>query len=418
MRRIPIRNLHAGLVLPKPLYDSKNVLLLAPGKKLTQDMVAALQNMGEGFAFLGELGSRMGDGRSLAALKDEAERASRDLKEEFDRILTAQNLDCRPSGPPMRETIGGGRRGPRKPEELAEIRTAIDDADSLVEEISGGWIHQDDVAGAALATAEKFAGLFAADPSLAALMAQAKRPGGYLHSHSVNVSLLSMQIAATMGYGRSQVVEAGLAALVQDLGMTMVPDPVAQKPARLTAVEMIDIQKHTYQGAYLIERFRGLPIIPRFVAMQCHERNDGSGYPRRRPKHLIHIFARIVAVADAYDSLITDRPWRPAQRPYRAMESLIKWAHEGKFDADAVKGLLGVLSLYPIGTCVRLNTGETGRVVHANGRQFARPGITILFDAQGQLCSESIYRDLGTLPDVAVESVVESPPPIGAMAGF
>ena len=410
--------MHAGLVLPKALYDSKNVLLLASGKKLTQDMVAALKLKGEGFAFLGEVGERVGDGRSLTTLKDDAERAGQDLKGEFDRILTAQNLDCRPTGPPIREAIRAPRREPRKPAELAEVRAAVDDADSLVEEIAGGWIHQDEVAGAALATAEKFAGLFSADPSLAALMAQAKRPGGYLFAHSVNVSLLSMQIASAMGYGHSQVVEAGLAALVQDLGMTMVPDPVAQKPARLTPVEMIDIQKHTYRGAYLIERFRGLPIVPRFVAMQCHERNDGSGYPRRRPKHLIHIFARIVAVADAYDSLITDRPWRPALHPYRAMESMIQGAHQGKFDADAMKGLLCVLALYPIGIFVRLSTGDTARVVHANGPQFTKPGVMILADSKGRACHEPTYRDLAAPSGVSVESVIETPLPGAYWAGF
>ncbi|MBI2421423.1 MAG: hypothetical protein HYV27_01245 [Candidatus Hydrogenedentes bacterium] len=415
MRRIQIAKLHPGVVLRHSLYDDKYTLLLAPGKQLTHEMVLSLRNTGHEYAYLGTEGA---DGKNVMELRAEAEKLSDEILAEFDKLLTKEDLEPKPQGPSMLDQILSQLKVNRDAKSIDELMTVCENADNFVEDIAQGWIHEDEVGQAALATANSFASALMHDPSMVSLLAQAKRSDTYLFKHSVNVSLLGMQVTAALGYGREQVVQAGVASLLQDLGMAMVPKDIAGKQEKLGPIEMIDIHKHTSHSMYLIERFKGVQLIPRFVAMQCHERADGSGYPRRRPKRLIHVFARIVSVVDIYDSLISERPWRAAHHPYDALEILIRGASRGLYDADAVRGLLQVLSLYPIGTYVRLNTGEVGRVVHPNGSQFGRPVVCVTLDNHGKAVRGPIHHDLSKKTELSVTEIMRQAPEQGVFAGF
>jgi len=422
VRQIAINNLYPGLVLSSPLYDTKNTLLLAPGKRLTAEMLNALRKAGHDCAFLGDArgGTRAQkeNQRDIVALRAEAEGQAKELLREFDRLLSVQELEPKPQGKPARDGMRRDRRAERKAEEFAAAQKLLYAADSTLEDIAKGWVHNDQVGTAALNTVSGLATALGEDPSLLALMAQGKRTDGYLFPHAVNVSMLSMQIGAALDYDRKQVTEIGMASLLQDLGMSLVPDELRRAPRTLDAIEMLDVQKHTYRSAYLLGHFRGLPVIPTFVAMQCHERNDGTGYPRRRQRGLIHRFARIVAVADVYDSLISTRPWRDALHPYDAIEKLLRWSHSGRYDADAVRGLLHSLSLYPIGTFVRLSNGEVARVVHAGGAAFTRPTVAVVSEANSTRLMEPAYIDLAKRTDLSVVEVVRDESELQPFHGF
>lgn len=125
---------------------------------------------------------------------------------------------------------------------------------------------------------------------------------------------------------------------------------------------------------------RDVPDIPngsRMVAYQMHERCDGSGYPRRRQGNQIHPLAKIAAVADAFIALVSPRPHRPALLPYRAMELMVCDAHRGLYDSEVVRGLLHTVSLFPIGSCVKLNDGRMGTVVRSNHDAYTAPVVEI-----------------------------------------
>jgi hypothetical protein len=124
------------------------------------------------------------------------------------------------------------------------------------------------------------------------------------------------------------------------------------------------------------------------VAYQVHERPDGSGYPRGREKKCIHLFARILHVADAYLAMTAQRPFRLPLMPYAAMECLLRQAEKNRVDPDVMRSLLRVLSLFPIGSYVRLSDGSLAEVIRANPHSFSRPLVALVRDTKGQPVSE------------------------------
>jgi HD-GYP domain-containing protein (c-di-GMP phosphodiesterase class II) len=185
----------------------------------------------------------------------------------------------------------------------------------------------------------------------------------------------------------------------------MIDQKVVEKPGKLTASEFVDIQKHPIYSLHAIKDMRGLPYVSRFVAYQMHERADSTGYPGHRPKNLIHTYAQIAAVADVYDAMINVRPWRPAYHPYQAMEMLIAESSTGKFDAGIVRSFLHAISLYPVGCCVTLDSGEIARVVHSNGKSIDRPVVAVLIGADGRELPRPEFKDLYADPSCRVVDI-------------
>jgi hypothetical protein len=115
-----------------------------------------------------------------------------------------------------------------------------------------------------------------------------------------------------------------------------------------------------------------------------HERPNGTGYPRGRSRDTIHPCARILQVADTYLALTSERSFRQALMPHAAMECLLRQASENLIDGDAFRGLLRVLSLFPIGSLVKLSDGSTARVLRRNGNNYQSPIVLILEDKDGE----------------------------------
>lgn len=246
-------------------------------------------------------------------------------------------------------------------------------------DISQGVIKAEEVAEAATGVIDSLMNTFSTDASLLNNMTALRQSSEYAYTHSVNTAILSINIAMALKLNEKQVREVGLGALLHNLGMSMVPQQVLNAERKLNGTELVDVQKHIGYGLYLLGKFRGLPPTTRIIMYQNKERADGTGYLRRRTKNATHLFARIVAVADVYDAMTTDRPWRKAHHPYRTMEYLLSQAHK-KFDAEIITGLLRYMSLFPIGSFVSLDSGDIARVVHSNFDDFYRPIISILFD--------------------------------------
>jgi len=205
----------------------------------------------------------------------------------------------------------------------------------------------------------------------------------YIFNHSLNVCILSINIAAAAGYSEQQVLEIGMGALLHDVGMLLIPKKVRMKKGRLEEAEWFDIQKHPMLGLHLLEKIDRLPSAVLFIAYQTHERENGKGYPKQRSSRLIHNFAKVVAVADIYEAFSSPRIYREGNIPYKAMETLIIMAKQGLLCGDYVKALLEYSSLFPVGSIVELNNGCFARVIKANGSSFAKPVVYVYVDAAG-----------------------------------
>ncbi len=215
--------------------------------------------------------------------------------------------------------------------------------------------------------------------------------------HSMNVSLLSNLIGklAFPDISEEDLQILTLAGLLHDVGKLMVPDDVLLKPDRLTISEYNLVKTHVLHGNNILKNSNLDPRIAE-VAMRHHERCDGSGYPGKYKKDQASSFARIVAIADTYDAMTSDRPFRKAICPF---EVIHMFEREGRLQYD-VEYLLPFLSTAVqayMNTQVRLTTGEAGRVVMINKDELSKPVVKV-----GQM-----YYDLTKERDIAIENLVD-----------
>lgn len=210
----------------------------------------------------------------------------------------------------------------------------------------------------------------------------------YLAQHAVNVAIISVNIAATAGFSPKQITEIGFGALLSDIGMLGVPEEIRFKQQALSSNEQREVMKHVNYGVDYLRKFEHLPRTAALIAYQYHERLDGSGYPQCKRASSIHDYAKIVAIADIYHALISERPYRKKTfLPYKAVEELLSMVSRHQLAGPFVKAMLSTVSLFPIGSWVRLNTGELAQVLAADASEYTRPSIAVLFDAQGQPCT-------------------------------
>jgi HD-GYP domain-containing protein (c-di-GMP phosphodiesterase class II) len=232
--------------------------------------------------------------------------------------------------------------------------------------------------------------------------------GSYLHQHCVHVAMLAMAVAANMNYGPRAIMDLGVGCLLHDVGMLRVPGRVYEQERELSSDEFDLVVVHPIHTLTLLEEhFELFTMNARMVAYQMHERCDGTGYPRGLKAGMIHPLARIAAVADAYVALVSVRPHRPGLLPYHALRHLLGEVQQGLYDARVVRSLLKTLSLFPLGSFVKLNDDRMGRVIRANGANFDRPVIEIV-DATGVPSGRGLI-DLCRISALRVVSAVDRP---------
>ena len=216
-----------------------------------------------------------------------------------------------------------------------------------------------------------------------------------LPRHMVNVAIFSMKIGQGIGYREDELPWLALAGCLHDVGMVTVPRRVLEKPEALTPDDMAVIQQHPEQGFRLLQT-----LGPEFewlanVALQHHEREDGSGYPRGLAGDQIHEYAKIVGLADVYEALCHHRPYRPMSAPMDVVRGLIS-GERRRFPDRILKGFIRGLSAFPVGSQVRLNSMEVGRVVATNPALPLRPVVEILQGSEEGGSTPSRRVDLAT----------------------
>lgn len=411
MKRVFVHELIPGRSMDEPLYGRGRRLLLARGHVLTHEMVSALLRAGTAYAYQGEWDDATAafyeSAKPLASYRTMAESMAVGLRAEMEKALRIDgDIAAPPRGTPLSTVLDNEFQAHRGPELIAECATARDAGIAVVGDVIAGHIDPDTTAASVATAVHGVMDAFTADRSLLNIMTSVKGKSPYLYEHSIGTSVLSINIATALGYSASQVQEIGMAGLLQDVGMAMVPERLLEMPRKLSPSEMIDIQKHAAYGLFVLEKLRGIPLTARFVMYQSHERLDGTGYPRRRrDSERIHRFAQIVGVADVYDALVSDRPWRKALHPYDAMEMMIRDAHKGKFDPDIVRGLLAYVGLYPVGCRVELSDGSIASVVHTHPDEIDKPVVRILRDSRGRYPDKLVNIDLRDTDTLKVKDI-------------
>jgi HD-GYP domain-containing protein (c-di-GMP phosphodiesterase class II) len=251
----------------------------------------------------------------------------------------------------------------------------------------------------------RFLKIFISDRNILLNIANTKSAeGDYLFNHSLNVCLLSINVAASYGYSETQVLEIGMGALVHDIGMLLVPEELRHKPGRLSEDDWFEIQKHPIMGLHLLEKIRNMPEHIPYIAYQVHERENGTGYPKKRSGNLVHRYAKMVQVADVFEALSSPRSHRKAFTPCESMTKLLMMAKQGLLSRNAVKAFIDYVSLFPVGSLVELNSHAIAKIVQCNKMALSRPVVSILTDAKGIRLQhgQTQYLDLSKSPAVSI----------------
>jgi HD-GYP domain-containing protein (c-di-GMP phosphodiesterase class II) len=204
----------------------------------------------------------------------------------------------------------------------------------------------------------------------------------YLFHQSINVTVLAIMIGISKGYSKSQIEDLGVGALMFDIGMVNTPKYLWNKKTALTTGERVLIQNHTLAGYELLSSQVDIDPSSAHCALEHHERYDGSGYPNGLKGEEIHEFAQIIAIADVYSALTSVRAYRHRYTPGEAIEYLLATGNS-HFNLEIIKLFCNHISIYPVASTVRLNTGEIGVVSAIHQSSVHRPVIRIIKEANG-----------------------------------
>ncbi|HID95248.1 MAG TPA: HD domain-containing protein [Candidatus Latescibacteria bacterium] len=213
-----------------------------------------------------------------------------------------------------------------------------------------------------------------------------------LAAHMADLTVLPIRIGMELNYDDEELISLGQASLLHDIGWIRMPPELIGKE-KLSDQEIEAVRKHPILGYEVLSEWEEkFPWMTKSV-LQEHEREDGSGYPNGLKGQEIDEFAKIIGISDAYEDLIHGK----GLPPYRALQQIMSMRNK-QFSPRLVKALIQVLSVFPLESLVRLNTGEIGRVVEVSKLHPTRPTIKVLVDAQGKRVSEKRLINLEEEP--------------------
>jgi putative nucleotidyltransferase with HDIG domain len=227
-------------------------------------------------------------------------------------------------------------------------------------------------------------------PSLSRL----KQFDEYTFYHSVNTALLAMSLGRSLGFDRSMIHLAGVGTLLHDIGKMKVPLELLNKPGRFEPHEMEIVKQHVLRGVEVLSNTTGLGDTYIQPALEHHERVNGAGYPHRRAHQDISQVGLITAVVDIYDAMTSDRVYHKGKPAHEVLQLLYRLSLEGHLDPTLVQRFIQVVGVYPVGSVVELNTGETGIVKRINHDAPLAPVVLFVKGAGNTLLSHPQEEDL------------------------
>ena len=225
--------------------------------------------------------------------------------------------------------------------------------------------------------------------------------GDFLALHSFNVALLSAYLGRGMKMSEEEVEILILAALIHDLGMFKLSREIVFAPRRLKDEEMNEIRRHPELGAEMVANTPDLSVQVPMVLIHEHERMDGSGYPEGISGDEIHHFARIVSVCDIFEAISHRRPHRDPFLPYEAMRQMMEMSRV-QLDYKVVRAFVDLMSIYPIGSFVKLSTDEVAQVVDSVPGYPFHPIVRVIEVEEGRIKRKDMVYYLKDETDIKI----------------
>lgn len=207
-------------------------------------------------------------------------------------------------------------------------------------------------------------------------LSEIKNSDDYTYVHSINVAFYVIMIGEGLRLSEGELKKLFMAGLLHDIGKTRIPEEVLNKQGELDRLEMEVIKNHTVLGSIIVEMIYGLDQDIKNAILLHHERMDGSGYPFGFTKKNISLLPRIIAVADVFDAMTTDRIYGNRRTPFDVISMFLSEGLE-KFDIPVINAFTKKLANNLIGCKVLLNTDEIGEIVYVPYHQILHPIVKI-----------------------------------------
>jgi HD-GYP domain-containing protein (c-di-GMP phosphodiesterase class II) len=295
---------------------------------------------------------------------------------------------------------------PRKPREykdtvelgneLEPARTSLDDAVEIMRSCVGklqstGGFDIDEIERAISPLVES---VMRNKSAMAALL-RMRSVDDYTFSHSISNAVWGAILARQLGFPPKDIDSIALACSLLDIGKLNLPKELLVQEQAPTDEQWLTLKSHVEEGMKLLED-NGVMNNKVLLALQSHhERFDGSGYPAGLDGTEIPLYARMAAIVDSYDAMISERPYAQTRSSYGAVQELQQQA-DVLYQKELVEHFIHAIGVFPVGAIVELNTGEVGVVVAQHGSRRLKPKIIMLLDAEKQPRSHLVIVDLST----------------------
>ena len=351
MRLIPVNSVKEGSELGKTIFDTSGRVLLAKGIVLSSNLLKRVKDNGIMSVYIND---EYSTNEIEDIIKpDLRQKAKKIVKDSFNNIF---------------EIAGKNTMSPVKAKKLSD--QYFENINSLVNIIVDEIHSQRD---------------------LLIKMVDIKTLDDYTYEHCVNVAILSLIIGIELKFNKDKLYDLAIGAILHDLGKTYIPKEILLKTSELNEDEFTLIKHHSYKGYEYLKENMNVSSVSRIIVLQHHEKVDGTGYPNGLTGDEINDCSKVVSVADIYDALTSDRPYRPAKSPNEALEFLMGGSGT-YFDYEVVKAFIKRVVPYPEGTMVKLSNGQVGIIEEINPKFTLRPKIRIIKD-KGKLVNDK-YIDL------------------------
>lgn len=364
LKRIPTESLEAGMVLGETIYDHVGNVLLSKGIELRHVYIEKISLLKLDTVLVSDISKYIFEEPTLSVVDPVLSMVNRDI------IVAETRSDATMLVRQFMDGLGGPAGTPNIDKFLLIVNQIIDEI-----------LKNDEIA---------------------FNLGDLKSVDDYTFEHSVNVCVLALLSGISLGMKKVSLVELGIGAILHDIGKILIPQDVLNKPGLLDDEEFDTVKRHARLGYDVLNRIKGVSQASAAVAMHHHERYDGNGYPNALKNEAIPLYSRIVAIADVFDALTSDRVYSRKISPYKAMEYVISMvgAH---FDQGIVKKFTKQLGFFYKGLHLELNTGETAVVVMP---QISRPLVRVLRDSQGMDIKDYYEIDMLKNPGIQIRNVI------------